>query len=255
MIILSSSDSSSQNRGRSLTKRTSFHMSSTLSSTALDLNSGDAKSKEIQDLKDAVSNFTQHLENLSKGTDSNKMLSPVFMRKEQKQGRAEEHIRRQHMNSRREQIKQILSQAEEIGISIRTGLSCKHYHTDDIVDNKSKPNEDMPGWWIFLSGGNKDNKNDVGGSNKDNDNNVGGGNIDNDNDVGGGNKDNDNDIDIKKDDNGNNNDVVNTRKNSLNGPFYLFVLDSIKKGSTTSTLSNTSKHSSKTRKHSIFSCH
>ncbi|GBB94110.1 hypothetical protein RclHR1_22940004 [Rhizophagus clarus] len=84
MIILSSSDSSPQNRGRSLTKRTSSHMSSTLSSTAPDPNSGDAKSKEIQDLKGAISNLTQRLENLSKGTNSNKTLSPVFMSKEQK---------------------------------------------------------------------------------------------------------------------------------------------------------------------------
>ena len=92
---------------------TSSHMSSTLSSTAPDLNSGiatltrlfwfkcknfhakmiyinywlligDAKSKEIQDLKGAISNLTQRLENLSKGTNSNKTLSPVFMSKEQK---------------------------------------------------------------------------------------------------------------------------------------------------------------------------
>ncbi|GBB91773.1 hypothetical protein RclHR1_19140007 [Rhizophagus clarus] len=418
--------------------RTSSHMSLTLSSTAPDPNSG----FERCNLKSHAT-----LENLSKGTNSNKMLSPVFMSKEQKRelasisknykktfhqseksdekkllpavksamnpsiqaydveilkiikqlhksperceietrGRAEEHIRRQHMNSRNEQkmsrrrrglqhiisirdnllyechpenltwesymkdcekalntsdlhsdewssmmknwrkknIKQILSWAEEIGISIRTGLSRKCYRSDNIVDNKSKPNEDMLGWWISsrwvaqesdeddddeddndelndgdnnigggdndgnvggdndddddvgggnkdndndvgggnkdndndVGGSNKDNNNDVGGSNKDNDNDVGGGNKDNDNDVGGGNKDNDIDIDIEKDDNGNNNDVVNARKNSLDGPFYLFVLDSIKKGSTTSISSNTSKHLSKTRKRSIFSCH
>ncbi|GBB91280.1 hypothetical protein RclHR1_18470003 [Rhizophagus clarus] len=423
---------------------TSSHMSSTLSSTAPDPNSGDAKSKEIQDLKGAISNLTQRLENLSKGTNSNKTLSPVFMSKEQKRELApmsknykktlhdevvhilnninlllqfdvsktysnqkkamnkkllpavksamnpsiqayDKMSRRrrglQHMISIRDnllyechpenltwesymkdcekalntsdlhsdewssddeelakeerdkkirskrlastnsiikvydkkwrssRIKQILSRAKEIRISIRTGLSRKRYRSDDIVDNKSKPNEDMPGWWISsrwvaqesdeddddeddndelndgdnnvgggdndgnvggdnnddndVGGGNKDNDNDVGGDNdndvgggnKDNDNDVGGGNKDNDNDAGGGNKDNDIDIDIEKDDNGNNNDVVNARKNSLDGPFYLFVPDSIKKGSTTSTSSNTSKHSSKTRKRSIFSCH
>ncbi|GBC08310.1 hypothetical protein RclHR1_08000007 [Rhizophagus clarus] len=207
-------------------------------------------------------------------------------------------------------IKQILFWVEEIRISIRIGLSCKHYCLDDIVDNKNKDDDDendndklndsdnniggsdndgnvggdndddndvngdknnnnMNDSGINendIGGGNKDNNNDVGDGNKDNNNDVGSGNKDNDNDIGGSNKDNDNDIggsnkdndidiNIKKDGNGNNNDVVNARKNSLDEPFYLFVSDNIKKGSTISTSSNTSKHSSKTRKRSIFSCH
>ncbi|GBB93350.1 hypothetical protein RclHR1_21510003 [Rhizophagus clarus] len=196
----------------------------------------------------------------------NKKLLPAMWKLKQ-EGRAEEHIRRQHINSKREQIKQILSQAEEIGISIRTGLSRKYYRLDDIIDNKieddddENDNDELNNSNNNVSGGN--NNGNVGGDNNDdnniggdnNENDVGGGNKDNKNDVGGGNKDNDNDINIKKNDNGNNNDIVNAKKNSLDGPFYLFVPDSIKKGSTTSISSNTSKYSSKTRKCSIFSYH
>ena len=37
--------------------------------------------------------------------------------------------------------------AEEIGISIGTGLNRTRHRSDEIVD-KSKPKEDTPSWWI-----------------------------------------------------------------------------------------------------------
>ncbi|CAB5392204.1 unnamed protein product [Rhizophagus irregularis] len=45
-------------------------------------------------------------------------------------------------------ITKILHRAEEIGISIETGLSCTRYRSDNNVDKKSEPNESISSWWI-----------------------------------------------------------------------------------------------------------
>lgn len=41
-----------------------------------------------------------------------------------------------------------MDRADEIGISIGTGLSRVRHRSDNYVDNKSKPKDDMPSWWI-----------------------------------------------------------------------------------------------------------
>lgn len=38
--------------------------------------------------------------------------------------------------------------AEEIGISLGTGLTRVRHRLDNDIDTKSKPGEEMPGWWI-----------------------------------------------------------------------------------------------------------
>jgi hypothetical protein len=41
-----------------------------------------------------------------------------------------------------------LYRADEIGISIGTGLTRVRHRSDDYVDKKSKPTDEMPTWWI-----------------------------------------------------------------------------------------------------------
>ncbi|PKB91835.1 hypothetical protein RhiirA5_447344, partial [Rhizophagus irregularis] len=67
---LSSKDSSPQNRGRSLTKRTLTNQSSILqnqpsSSITPALNSGGVENQEIQELRNVILNLTQRLNNLT----------------------------------------------------------------------------------------------------------------------------------------------------------------------------------------------
>ncbi|PKY60115.1 hypothetical protein RhiirA4_483439 [Rhizophagus irregularis] len=45
-------------------------------------------------------------------------------------------------------IKEILYRADEIGISTGTGLTRIRHRSDAYIDNKSKPNDKMPRWWI-----------------------------------------------------------------------------------------------------------
>jgi hypothetical protein len=41
-----------------------------------------------------------------------------------------------------------LKRADEIGISIGTGLSHVRHRSENFIDKKSKPKDDMPDWWI-----------------------------------------------------------------------------------------------------------
>ena len=41
-----------------------------------------------------------------------------------------------------------MNRAEEIGISLGTGLSRVRYRSDDNIDSKSRPEREMPDWWI-----------------------------------------------------------------------------------------------------------
>ena len=42
----------------------------------------------------------------------------------------------------------MLYYAEEIGISLGTGLSRVWHCVNDFVDEKSQPKDNMPNWWI-----------------------------------------------------------------------------------------------------------
>ena len=42
----------------------------------------------------------------------------------------------------------MLYYAEEIGISLGTGLSRVRHRVNDFVDEKSRPKDNMPNWWI-----------------------------------------------------------------------------------------------------------
>lgn len=42
----------------------------------------------------------------------------------------------------------MLYHAEEIGISLGTGLSRVRHRVNDFVDEKSRPKDNMPNWWI-----------------------------------------------------------------------------------------------------------
>ncbi|GBC31206.2 hypothetical protein GLOIN_2v1777748 [Rhizophagus irregularis DAOM 181602=DAOM 197198] len=96
---LSSKDSSPQNRGRSLTKRTLTNQSSILqnqpsSSITLALNSGGVENQEIQELRNVILNLTQRLNNLTEKNASheeplvnrpNRSLSPILIREQKRE--------------------------------------------------------------------------------------------------------------------------------------------------------------------------
>ncbi|CAG8748925.1 1245_t:CDS:2, partial [Rhizophagus irregularis] len=96
---LSSKDSSPQNRGRSLTKRTLTNQSSILqnqpsSSITPALNSGGVESQEIQELRNVILNLTQRLNNLTEKNISheeplvnrpNRSLSPILIREQKRE--------------------------------------------------------------------------------------------------------------------------------------------------------------------------
>ncbi|UZN99504.1 uncharacterized protein OCT59_000773 [Rhizophagus irregularis] len=96
---LSSKDSSPQNRGRSLTKRTLTNQSLILqnqpsSSITLALNSGGVKNQEIQELRNVILNLTQCLNNLTEKNASheeplvnrpNRSLSPILIREQKRE--------------------------------------------------------------------------------------------------------------------------------------------------------------------------
>jgi hypothetical protein len=42
----------------------------------------------------------------------------------------------------------MLYHAEEIGTSLGTGLSRVRHRVNDFVDEKSRPKDNMPEWWI-----------------------------------------------------------------------------------------------------------
>jgi hypothetical protein len=42
----------------------------------------------------------------------------------------------------------VLYHAEEIGISLGTGLSRVRHRVNDFVDEKSRPKDNMSNWWI-----------------------------------------------------------------------------------------------------------
>ena len=41
-----------------------------------------------------------------------------------------------------------MKRAEEIGISVGTGLSRVRHRSDTYIDKKSRPKDEMPDWWI-----------------------------------------------------------------------------------------------------------
>ncbi|GET60549.1 hypothetical protein GLOIN_2v1488714 [Rhizophagus irregularis DAOM 181602=DAOM 197198] len=96
---LSSKDSSPQNRGRSLTKRTLTNQSSILqnqpsSSITPALNSGGIENQEIQELRNVILNLTQRLNNLTEKNASheeplvnrpNRSLSPILIREQKRE--------------------------------------------------------------------------------------------------------------------------------------------------------------------------
>ncbi|CAB4435292.1 unnamed protein product [Rhizophagus irregularis] len=96
---LSSKDSSPQNRGRSLTKRTLTNQSSILqnqpsSSITPALNSGGVENQEIQELRNVILNLTQRLNNLTEKNASheeplvnrpNRSLSPILIREQKRE--------------------------------------------------------------------------------------------------------------------------------------------------------------------------
>ena len=104
------------------------------------------------------------------------------------------------------QIKKILKRAEEIGESIGTGLTRKRYPSEK--NDKSKPKEDMPDWWISsswvpLESDDDDDDNDrVDGDREIDDDEFYDDIIDDDND----NNDNDDNDNNNNNDGGNNND-------------------------------------------------
>ena len=62
-----------------------------------------------------------------------------------------------------------MNRAEEIGISLGTGLSHVRYRPDDNIDSKSRLGREMPDWWISsawvpLPKLDDDNENDEAGS-------------------------------------------------------------------------------------------
>ncbi|GES74309.1 hypothetical protein GLOIN_2v1477808 [Rhizophagus clarus] len=132
---------------------------------------------------------------------------------------------------RSSRVKRILFRADEIGVSIGTGLSRKRYHLDDI-DKKSRPTQDMANWWISSrwiepESDDDDDDEDNDGDNNDDDNN---GNDDNNDDDNNGNGDNNDD---GNNGNADKNDGTNEEQNDDNngnlevdehqGPFYLEV--------------------------------
>ncbi|GBB87607.1 hypothetical protein RclHR1_14080004 [Rhizophagus clarus] len=133
---------------------------------------------------------------------------------------------------RSSKVKRILFRADEIRVSIRTGLSCKHYRLDD-VNKKSRPTQDMVNWWISSrwiepeSDDDDDDDEDNNGDNNDDDNNN---NDDNNDDNNNGNGDNNDD---GNNGNADKNDGTNEEQNDDNngnlevdehqGPFYLEV--------------------------------
>ena len=85
-----------------------------------------------------------------------------------------------------------MKRADEIGISIGTGLSRVRHRSENFIDKKSKPKDDMPDWWISsnwvppesseedeedhsLSDNNNDNDNDNDNNNNNGNNNGGAG--------------------------------------------------------------------------------
>lgn len=81
------------------------------------------------------------------------------------------------------QIKSILHRAEEIAISIGTGLTRIRHRSDEYSDN-SRPKNNIPDWWIssnWVSPPESDDDEDNDGDNDDG-NNEGANNEGNDND-------------------------------------------------------------------------
>ena len=101
------------------------------------------------------------------------------------------------------QIKKILSQVDEIGTSIRTGLSRVRHRLSGLIDNKSRPNSKMPNWQIFSNWVAPDDDED----DEDDDNSDNGDNGDN-------NDNNDKNDDNKNGDNSNNNKSNNTNEST-----------------------------------------
>ena len=87
-----------------------------------------------------------------------------------------------------------MSRADEIGTSIGMGLSCVRHRLPDLIDNKSRPNNKMPNWWVSShwiapddddddddDDGDNNDKNDDNGNNDKNDDNGNNDNSNNDN--------------------------------------------------------------------------
>ena len=49
------------------------------------------------------------------------------------------------------QIKKILHRAEEIAINVGTGLTRIRHRSDNYIDRKNKPKDNVPVWWISAS--------------------------------------------------------------------------------------------------------
>jgi len=84
-----------------------------------------------------------------------------------------------------------MHRADEIGVSLGTGLNRLRYRLDDDIDNKCRPGLEMPDWWISsswvspLESDDDNDENDEAGDGYDDSNNNNGGNNE-----GGGNDDN-----------------------------------------------------------------
>ncbi|UZO08755.1 uncharacterized protein OCT59_029007 [Rhizophagus irregularis] len=123
-------------------------------------------------------------------------------------------------------IRRILSRADEIGESIGTGLIRMCHRLDNVIDNKSRPTEKMPDWWISstwapVSEDSEDSEdsnesyNEGGDNNDDNNNN----NDNNNNDDNNNNNDNNNNDDNNDDDNNDEDDNNNNSANNNNNEF------------------------------------
>ncbi|CAB5374775.1 unnamed protein product [Rhizophagus irregularis] len=131
-------------------------------------------------------------------------------------------------NWRSSRITKILHRAEEIGISIKTGLSRTRYRSDNNVDKKSEPNESMSSWWISSTWAAQESDDDEEEEDNNNDDNNEDNNDDNHND----NHHNDNNND-------DNNDADNNDgKKDDDCPFHLVVSEEIR-----SSISSTKKNS------------
>ncbi|CAB5341116.1 unnamed protein product [Rhizophagus irregularis] len=124
-------------------------------------------------------------------------------------------------------ITKILHRAEEIGISIRMGLSRTRYRSDNNVDKKSEPNESMSSWWIFSTWAAQESDDDEEEEDNNNDDN----NEDNNDDNHDDNHDDNNDDDNNDADN-------NDGKKDDDCPFHLVVSEEIR-----SSISSTKKNS------------
>ncbi|CAB4396219.1 unnamed protein product [Rhizophagus irregularis] len=139
-------------------------------------------------------------------------------------------------NWRSSRITKILHRAEEIGISIRTGLSRTRYHSDNNVDKKSEPNESMSSWWISSTWAAQESDDDEEEEDNNNDDN----NEDNNDDNHDDNHDDNNDDDNNDADN-------NDGKKDDDCPFHLVVSEEIR-----SSISSTKKNSLPKKKKLIF---